>query len=119
MKCLFAAAFVLGLGCAPGLAADALTLSPPMPVSPIPPAGLGSDVLAILVSDTAFGPDMEDANIAARFYCTTRGKLATFVGKQHPPEMRTQFLQEWAVLTYRCVDAASSAPQASATPPAQ
>ena len=122
MKSLFAAALIVGLGCAPAIAADDIssTVSTPMPVTPVPANGLGSDVFVVLVSDTMFGPDHEDANVAARFYCSTRGKLATFVGKQHPPEMRTTVFQEWSLLTFRCVEAATnSAPQAAATPPAQ
>jgi len=66
---------------------------------------LGSDTVAVLVSDTNFGPDAEDADTAARYYCSTRGKLSSFVGKEHPPEFRNQVMQQWAVFTYRCVAA--------------
>ncbi len=119
MKSLIAAAIVLGIGCAPSMADDALMLNQPMPNSPVPAAGLGSDIFAILVSDTTFGPSQQDADIAARFYCSTRGKLTTFVGKQHPPEMHTTVFQEWSVLTYRCITAVTSAPQVGAPTPAQ
>ena len=121
MKSLSAVALVLALGlAAPAYASDSELPPEKLPTSPVPPTGLGSDIFAILVSDTTFGPDMEDANVAARFYCSTRGKLATFVGKQHPPEMRTQVFQEWSVLTYRCVDAVTSTPQTGSEPaPAQ
>jgi hypothetical protein len=98
---LFAAA---ALAIAFGLAAPAFADdgAPPMPLVPGTP---GSDTIVILVSDTNFGPDMEDANIAARFYCTTRGKLTAMVSKERPPEMRTQVYNQWSVLTYRCISA--------------
>jgi hypothetical protein len=120
MRSLPAAAVILALGCAaPAFADSDLFEQPPvkLPASPVPPTGLGSDLFAVLVSDTTFGPDSEDANMAARFYCSTRGKLATFVGKEHPPEMRTQVFQEWSVMTYRCVEAVTSMPQAIVAPP--
>ena len=120
MRRAFATALVLSLGCAaPAFADSDFFNQPPMklPPSPVPPTGLGSDLFAVLVSDTTFGPDAEDANMAARFYCSTRGKLATFVGKEHPPEMRTQVFQEWSVMTYRCVEAVTSTPQVIAAPP--
>ena len=111
----FVGAILLALGCvAAARADDTIKSAPNMPTSPIPDTGLGSDLLAVLVSDTPFGPNMEDANIAARFYCSTRGKLTTFVGKEHPPEMNTQVFQQWAVMTYRCVAATTT----STTPPA-
>jgi hypothetical protein len=120
MKSLVAVALVLALGCAaPAVADDSQMFNqPPMklPTSPVPPEGLGSDTIIILVSDTTFGPDMEDANLAARFYCSTRGKLATFVGKDHPPELRTQVFQQWTPVTYHCITAVTAAPQAVPVP---
>jgi hypothetical protein len=51
---------------------------------------------------------MEDANVAARFYCSTRGKMTTLLAKERPPEMRTQIDQQWSVLTYRCYNPTTS-----------
>jgi hypothetical protein len=114
-------AMVLAVACASPALADSLTDGPPLrlPTTPVPPTGLGSDIFVVLVSDTTFGPDMEDANMAARFYCSSRGKLATFVGKEHPPEMRTQMFQEWSVLTYRCVEAVTNTVPPPITPAPQ
>jgi hypothetical protein len=61
------------------------------------------DTVIVLASDTSFGPDMGDTDTAVRYYCSTRGKLSVFVGKDRPPEMRNEVFQAWSVLTYRCV----------------
>ncbi len=99
-------AFVaLGLGLAAG-AALADDASKPAAAQPAP--ALGSDTFVILKSDTNFGPDLEDADVAARFYCSSRGKVMTFLGSDHPPEFRNRIMQEWTVLTYRCVPASSA-----------
>jgi hypothetical protein len=68
-----------------------------------PAPAAGSDTLVIIVSDTAFGPDSADADAAARYYCANRGKVSYFVGKERPMEFRSQVLQQWALLNYRCV----------------
>lgn len=106
-----AAALALVIGCAaPGLAADNTNATPLQPAAPpTPTSGLTTDTFVILESDTNYGPDMKDADTTARFYCATRGKVASFVVKEHPPEMRTQVLQAWALLTYRCIPEATSA----------
>ena len=102
----FVGAILLALGCvAAARADDTIKSAPNMPTSPIPDTGLGSDLLAVLVSDTPFGPNMEDANIAARFYCSSRGKLTQYDGRDHPPELNTQVFQEWSALTYHCYKA--------------
>jgi len=72
-------------------------------------AAPGSDTLVVLVSDTNFGPNSDDADAAARYYCSNRGKLSNFVGKERPMEFRSQVFQQWSLLTYRCVTAGQSA----------
>jgi len=109
-----AGALLVALGLAsPVLAGDPINAFSQHEVKvPAAPSGTpGSDTFVILVSDTSFGPDMEDANVAARFYCSTRGKLTTFISKEHPTELRTQVFQQWAVLTYRCVEAVTTSAQ--------
>ena len=89
----------------------ALALSAPVsqaadqtPATPAPAAvGPGSDTVVVLVSDTTFGPDAIDARDAARYYCANRGKVSVFVGKETPMEFRSQVLQTWVLMTYRCV----------------
>ena len=108
---LAAAALVIAFGFAgwtagPARAADVIDKMADNPTAmPVAPGKPGSDSVVILVSDTAFGPSMEDANAAARYYCTTRGKLYELVAKEHPPELHTQVFQQWSVMTYRCVPA--------------
>jgi len=68
---------------------------------------LGSDTIVVVVSDTTFGPDSEDAAVAARYYCANRGKVPSFVGKERPLEFRSQVFQQWSLLTYRCLAAGS------------
>ena len=63
----------------------------------------GSDTLVVLTSDTTFGPDENDAMAAARYYCANRGKVSLLIGKERPLEFRSQVLQQWSLLTYRCV----------------
>ena len=70
--------------------------------------GLGSDTLVVMVSDSAFGPDGNDADAAARYYCANRGKVSTLVGKERPFEFRSQVLQAWSLFTYRCAVAGSN-----------
>jgi hypothetical protein len=115
MKWSLAAAgsLILAMGlAAPALADDPINgLSQHSVTVPQGQGTPGSDTFVILVSDTSFGPDMQDADIAARFYCSTRGKLTTFIAKEHPPELRTQVFQQWSSLTYRCVSAATSSAQ--------
>lgn len=84
------------------IAADAQTAASDTKMA-VPPPGLGSDTLAVLVSDTTFGPDDNDADAAARYYCANRGKVALLIGKDRPMEFRSQVLQQWSVLTFRCV----------------
>ncbi len=106
-----AGALLIALGLTvPAMAADDDPTKTKVPM-PIAPGASGSDAFVILTSDTNFGPDMEDANIAARFYCTTRGKLAYFVSKERPPELRTQVFVQWSVLTYRCIPAVTTSVQ--------
>jgi len=83
----------------------------PAAAPPLPPAADGlqpGDTIVILASDTAFGPDGEDANVAARYYCANRGKLSAFVSKERPLEFRSQVFQQWSVITYRCVAPAAT-----------
>lgn len=61
------------------------------------------DTIIVLASDTLFGPDMSDSDVAVRYYCSTRGKLSVFVSKERPPEMKDSILRAWSVMTYHCV----------------
>jgi hypothetical protein len=94
---------------APVLRAADESPATPMPNMPADAKGLGSDTLVVIVSDTAFGPDSADARDAARYYCANRGKLSVLVGKERPLEFRSQVLQQWSLLTYRCVTAGQTA----------
>jgi len=77
------------------------------PAAPTDTKTLGSDTLVVLVSDTTFGPDSEDADVAARYYCANRGKVSSLVGKERPLEFRSQVMQQWSLLTYRCTSPAN------------
>ncbi len=63
---------------------------------------VGSDIVIVLASDGYFGPSMAQAEISARYYCTTHGKMAELLSRQRPPEMRDPIFAEYSVLTYRC-----------------
>lgn len=73
--------------------------APPPPPPPLPVAG---DTLVVLASDTNFGPSIADADTAARYYCSTRGKLSQFVSRERPQELQNNILPEFSVLTYHC-----------------
>lgn len=93
-----AMALVLGLALpGSGRAADPAAGAPQAPAP-----GPAIDTIVVLVSDTSFGPDMEDADKAARYYCSAHGKLSELVSKERPPEFRSDVLQAWSILTYRC-----------------
>jgi hypothetical protein len=100
------AGLALSAAAGPLAADDAAAPSAPMAQAPDAKA-LGSDTVVIVVSDTSFGPDADDADIAARYYCANRGKISSLVGKERPLEFRSQVLQQWSLLTYRCVPAGS------------
>jgi hypothetical protein len=70
------------------------------PPTAIVPTG---DTVVLLASDTTFGPSMADADVAARYYCSSRGKMADFLSRERPPEMRGEVFAEYSVLTFRCV----------------
>ena len=63
----------------------------------------GSDTFVVLASDSWFGPDMDDAATAARYYCSTRGKVARFVDRTEPHEMQHMLAASYALLTFRCL----------------
>lgn len=90
------------------LAAAAPALAADSPATAMP--ATAGDTLVVLTSDTMFGPDMEDARIAARSYCADRGKLQRFVVKERLPEFRDEVFQSWSALTFKCVSAAEAKP---------
>jgi len=86
---LFALACFLG-GCA--------EVQPPAPSANV----VFGDVVVFLASDSAFGPSMRDGAIAARYYCSTKGKMAAFQSRERPPEAQSTVLAEYSMLIYRC-----------------
>jgi hypothetical protein len=97
--------------CGPG-PADAFVTGGPTPpqilaTSPAPPGPVTStDTIVLLASDSVLGPDSVDTAIAARYYCSQRGKLAAFVSKNSPPEMRDRIMPSYSLMTFRCVQPA-------------
>ncbi|HLN25551.1 MAG TPA: hypothetical protein VK558_16375, partial [Patescibacteria group bacterium] len=63
----------------------------------------GTDIIVLLASDTFFGPSTAAQGVAARFYCSSRGKVAELVSRERPKEMQEDILTDYSVLTYRCV----------------
>jgi len=60
------------------------------------------DVVVVLASDSMLGPSTADAATAARYYCSSRGKLAALQSRERPEEMRQSALPEYSLMTYRC-----------------
>ena len=77
---------------------------PPMPLTalPTPLTSATGDTVVILASDTYFGPSTADAAVAARYYCSTRGKLSQLLTRERPHEMEAPIRPEFSVMTYRC-----------------
>ena len=71
------------------------------PAIPVTSAATG-DTVVILASDSYFGPNTADTAVAARYYCSTRGKLSQLLARERPHEMQDNVLPEFAVMTYRC-----------------
>ena len=93
-----------GVGAAPAMADDT---SPP--AAPAAPAAEGERIVVlILTSDTNLGPNRDEADIAAKYYCAERGKLSRFVAKERPPEYASQVKQQWSLLSYHCVAAGAN-----------
>ncbi len=84
-----------------GLLAGCAEAPPAVPVATAVTA-VGSDTLVILASDSYFGPSTADTAVAARYYCSTRGKLSQLLSRERPHEMQDDTLPEYAVLTYQC-----------------
>jgi hypothetical protein len=87
----------------PAAGRDVYSLPPiaptPAPVAPTP----GGDVVILLSSDTFFGPSTAAQAVAARFYCSSRGKIADLVSRERPKEMQNDIFVDYSVLTYHCV----------------
>ena len=60
------------------------------------------DVVVILAGDSMLGPGTADAATAARYYCSSRGKVAVLQARERPQEMQQPVLTEYALMTYRC-----------------
>ena len=116
--------------CPPPAATDIFSAAPPEPATPLAPMAIapqppartiyspapaapafdapaaapapGTDIIVLLASDTFFGPSTSAQAVAARFYCSSRGKLAELVSRERPKEMQEDILADYSVLTYRC-----------------
>ena len=55
-----------------------------------------------MASDSMVGPSTADAATAARYYCSSRGKLAALESRQRPLELREPVLAEYSLMTFRC-----------------
>ena len=60
------------------------------------------DVVVVMASDSMVGPSTADAATAARYYCSSRGKLAALESRQRPQELREPVLAEYSLMTFRC-----------------
>jgi len=87
------------------------SLYSPAPIMPAAPAfdapvaapAPSTDIIVLLASDTFFGPSTSAQAVAARFYCSSRGKVAELASRERPKEMQEDILADYSVLTYRCV----------------
>ena len=86
------------------------TPEPPIPpmVEVGPPKTPDTDVFAMLAAQRGGTPTLQDVELAARYYCSSRAKLPQFVSRDLPPELIRKSMPSYDLVTYHCVTPPSS-----------